>query len=69
MSEEEQKCCEGNDRDEHRCLKSRCPIYEECRRAIDSKWPYVGTGFGNLYGNPSHGTYLARVREFSKRRK
>lgn len=58
----EVNCCEGND-ESIRCLKDRCPIYAKAQERIQGSWPYVGTGFGNLYGNPSHQSFLNGVRE------
>lgn len=63
MTKIELSCCEGNEEYRNQCLKDRCPIYDLAKREIRSNWPYVGTGYGNLYGNPDHETYLARVRE------
>lgn len=54
-------CCEG--KDERICLKDRCPHYRKARARVQQNWPYVGTGFGNLYGNPKIGHFLAAVRE------
>jgi hypothetical protein len=56
------ECCEGNERYPGHCLKNRCPIYRKAKNEVNQSWPYVGTGYGNLYGNPSHSDYLAEVR-------
>ncbi|MBI5044461.1 MAG: hypothetical protein HZC02_00905 [Candidatus Levybacteria bacterium] len=62
MTEIAIRCCEGNERYKGECLKDRCPVYSQARREVDRSWPYVGTGFGNLYGNPEESTYLAQTR-------
>lgn len=54
-------CCEGNDQ-RGTCLRHRCPHYQKAWSEVTSRWPYCGTGFGNLYGNPTHEHFLARVR-------
>lgn len=59
----EVECCEGSPRYKDQCLKDKCPIYSEAKADVQSGWPYVGTGFGNLYGNPSEAHYLSKVRE------
>jgi hypothetical protein len=56
------ECCGGNERYPGYCLKDRCPIYRKVKNKIDQSWPYVGTGYGNLYGNPSHSEYLTEVK-------
>lgn len=55
-------CCEGEDR-YGRCLRDRCPLYAKAQQKVQRAWPYVGTGFGNLYGNPTHARFLSAVRE------
>ena len=55
-------CCEGEDR-YGLCLKERCPLYAQAERTVQRTWPYVGTGFGNLYGNPTHDHFLSAVRK------
>jgi len=55
-------CCEGKDKHGD-CLRDRCPHYAKAKERIQRGWPYVGTGFGNLYGNPTHGHFLGGVRE------
>lgn len=58
------ECCEGEEYGKAwECLRDRCPYYRKARQVVDRKWPYTGTGFGNLYGNPGHGTYLLKVRD------
>lgn len=59
----EVNCCEGSPVYRDQCLKTRCPIYTEAKSDVQGSWPYVGTGFGNLYGNPSEAHYLSKVRE------
>jgi hypothetical protein len=54
-------CCEGDDKS-GRCLKDRCPMYRKAKEQIQSNWPYTGTGFGNLHGDPSHQHFLNRVK-------
>jgi hypothetical protein len=54
------ECCEGKGES---CLEDRCPIYRKAKEEIDRNWPYIGTGFGNLYGNPDKKRYLIKVRE------
>jgi hypothetical protein len=56
------ECCDGNEKYTGRCLKDRCPNYRRAEEEVRRKWPYQGTGFGNLYGNPTHGHVLAEVR-------
>lgn len=55
-------CCEGKDQS-GRCLKDRCPLYAKAQQKVQRAWPYVGTGFGNLYGNPTHTHLLSAVQE------
>ena len=59
----ETECCEGIERYNRKCLKDRCPEYQTARDEIGKNWPYTGTGFGNLHGEPTHEMYLYRVRE------
>lgn len=61
----EVNCCEGYDNGN--CLRGRCPIYEKVKAKVEAKWPYEGTGFGNLYGSPGHGLFLEEVREEVRR--
>ena len=56
------ECCDGTEIYPNRCLRGLCPVYQSAQNKVDSTWPYIGTGYGNLYGNPSHITYLDRVR-------
>lgn len=56
------QCCEGHEQRRGECEKGQCPLYQAAKSAVDGSWLYVGTGFGNLYGNPSHNTYLERVK-------
>ena len=63
MTKIELGCCEGQPSYKDQCLRDRCPIYTEARGEIDKKWPYAGTGVGNLYRNPSQAHYLSKVRE------
>lgn len=56
------ECCEGNPQYESHCLRDRCSIYRAAKHEVQRTWPYVGTGFGNMYGNPSESHYLAQVR-------
>lgn len=59
----ETECCEGiESKYGMKCLQDRCPTYKGTKEVVDQGWPYVGTGFGNLYGNPGHDRYLAEVR-------
>ncbi len=55
-------CCEGKEKSGN-CLRDLCPHYDKAKYRIIGSWPYVGTGFGNLYGNPGHGHFLTGVRE------
>jgi hypothetical protein len=55
-------CCEGKD-EFGQCLRDRCPNYAKAQERVMSDWPYVGTGFGNLYGEPTHQHFLSGVRE------
>ena len=58
------KCCEGNDDRQEACLRDRCPHYRKAKLEIEASWPsYVGTGFGNLHGNPSHWHFLEKVKD------
>lgn len=58
------KCCEGNEGRQEPCLGVRCPFYKKAKLEIEKAWPsYVGTGFGNLHGNPSHWHVLERVKD------
>jgi hypothetical protein len=59
----EVECCEGREGYGGHCIKSRCPIYRGVQENVDGAWPYTETGFGNLYGNPTHEIYLAEVRD------
>lgn len=63
----EVNCCEGYDNGS--CLRDRCPIYRKAKEKVEAEWPYMGTGFGNAYGNPGHGHFLEEVREEIKRMK
>jgi hypothetical protein len=54
-------CCEG--KDDGNCMRGRCPHYARAKERVQRGWPYIGTGFGNLYGNPSHQNFLREVRE------
>ncbi len=62
MTEIKLKCCAGNEKYSGHCIKTRCPIYRKAEETVDRAWPYIGTGFGNLYGNPDHACYLSEVR-------
>ena len=53
-------CCEG--KNGGHCLENLCPHYQKAKERIVRNWPYVGTGFGNMYGNPGHNNFLAGVR-------
>ena len=63
------ECCEGNPEINRACYRNGCPLYQEARVQVDRsqpRVPYVGTGFGSLYGEPKRPTeaqYLAKVRE------
>ncbi|MFA5841015.1 MAG: hypothetical protein WC847_01960 [Candidatus Paceibacterota bacterium] len=58
------KCCEGKDDGQGSCLRDRCPQYKKAKSEIEKSWPtYVGTGFGNLHGNPSHWHFLEKVKD------
>ena len=58
------KCCEGDDSRQGSCLKDRCPLYRKAKSEVEVSWPsYVGTGFGNLHGNPSHWHFLEKVKD------
>lgn len=60
----EVECCEGIENSyRDRCLRDKCLVYNSAREAVDRGWPWLPTGFGNAYGNPSHETYLSKVRE------
>lgn len=60
------KCCEGKEAWRGQCLRSRCPHYDKAEMDVNREWPYEGTGFGNLYGNPGHGHYLSKVQQMLK---
>ncbi len=62
MSEIKITCCDGIEEYPGICLRDRCPNYRKAREQVDRSWPYVGTGYGNMYGNPGVGRYLAQVR-------
>ena len=57
------ECCEGNENYDEQCLKLRCPVYRDCRNEVDSSWPRMPTGFGNVYGEPNHGHYMSAVKD------
>lgn len=61
MAEIKVNCCEGSEQYPEHCLKWRCPIYKKVQESMDRSHPYVGTGFGNLYGNLGHLDYLSKV--------
>lgn len=63
MSDIVVRCCDGQEKYENQCLRNNCPNYRAAEKEVQTNWPYVGTGFGNLYGNPTHGHFLARVRK------
>lgn len=63
MTKIELNCCEGKPANIQQCLKDRCPIYNQAKREVQSGHPYVGTGYGNLYPEPTDKDYLARVRK------
>jgi len=54
------QCCEG--KDGRNCFKNRCALYREAKATTEAGFPNISTGFGNLYGDPSHEDFLARVR-------
>lgn len=62
-------CCEGNELYQGHCVKWRCSIYKKAKESMKRSHPYVGTGFGNLYGNLDHQDYLSRVREHFRAKK
>lgn len=57
------ECCEGLEKYQGECLQRNCPIYKQAEEQVDHNWPYVGTGFGNLYGNPTANHYKRKVVE------
>ncbi len=59
----EVNCCGGSPTHRDQCLKEKCPIYSKAQSEVERTWPYVPTGFGNLWGDPSEAHYLSRVRE------
>lgn len=63
------ECCQGSPSSTGcDCHRDLCPHYKKARQRVQQGWPYVGTGFGNLYGNPNHGHFLTAVREdFAKK--
>ena len=68
MAEIKFECCAGNEKYSGHCIKTRCPIYQKVKEVVDRAWPYVGTGFGNLYGNPNHEIYISEVRYILERK-
>lgn len=58
MTEFKLKCCEGSGQS---CHKDLCPHFRKAEQEVKSAWPYEGTGFGNLYGNPGVLHFLAQV--------
>ncbi len=56
------ECCGGNEKYKGQCLEIRCPAYRQAERNVDRRWPRLATGFGNAYGNPQRGHYLAEVK-------
>lgn len=56
-------CCDGEPKPGKPCLGELCPRYSRAVREVNRTWPYVGTGYGNLYGNPDKIHYLSKVRE------
>ena len=69
MTEIKLECCCGSENYDGHCLKDRCPHYRQAQEEVSSSWPYVGTGFGNLHGNPKHSHFLSKVRENLKDKK
>ncbi len=56
-------CCEGLPEKSYLCIGSRCPNYQKAEDNIEKSWPYVGTGYGNLHGNPTKSLILDEVRK------
>ena len=61
------ECCDGEETRPNKCLRERCPRYMSAKNEVERAWPFVGTGFGNLYGNPTHERILGTVRENMKK--
>lgn len=59
----EMECCGGDEKYEGQCLKDRCPLYSKASSKVYASWPFVSTGFGNLYGSPGHHNHLAQVKQ------
>ena len=57
------ECCGGKEQHKGQCLKGRCRHYTKAREKVHQSWRYMATGFGNGYGNPDHGDFLAQVRK------
>lgn len=55
-------CCEGTEKYAGQCLKDHCPLYRNAWAEVHASWPHLATGFGNGYGNPSHGNFLSKVK-------
>jgi len=61
-------CCQGKDELSRRCRRRECACYLRAISEVRASWPYEGTGFGNLYGEPTHAQFLRQVRRNSLRR-
>jgi len=56
----EVECCCGNEFYSMPYLRFRCPIYKTIEKMLGR--PYIETGFGNLYGSPSHDSIMEAVK-------
>jgi hypothetical protein len=63
MRKIEIECCEGNESYAWKCIQSRCPIYSKAATTVYQNWPRANSGFGNLYGHPTHEACLEQVRK------
>jgi hypothetical protein len=61
------ECCGGRERFAGQCLRDRCPVYNKAKDTVNRKWPFIPTGFGNLYGWPCHDDILIFVAERRRR--
>lgn len=57
------ECCGGIESYHGQCLRKHCPNYSKAQHEVSNSWHYVGTGYGNLYGEPTHSNILSKVRD------
>lgn len=53
MNEIENCCLKTGSESPSTWCARKCPLYKEANRRAGQAHPYVGTGFGNLYGVPN----------------